>query len=198
MSSSAEPPQTPWAPQRGDLQDHVDLSTSQSTLSQTLPANIPAQAFHDACDILMANVRPEHDDNRIRRFVWIAVHTALEDHPDLKGRLADKARFHDNVKRKGEQEFFDSVRAMAKSGTWTALFEDSTLFSFFASHHSDHLLCLDLLNVFLTRKENFNTTFVSGTWHLRRSLYNFLIVSDDRNRTRVEPKVQGRCRYCSS
>jgi hypothetical protein len=164
MSSSAEPRQTPQAPQRGDLQVHVDLSTSQSTPPQTLPANIPAQAFQDACELLMMIIRPENDDSRIRRFldiVRIAVHTALKQHPELKERLADEAGFLDNVKRKGEQEFFDSLRAMAKSGTWTALFEDGTLFSFFGSHYSDHLLCLD---VFLNaRKENLNTTFVSGT-----------------------------------
>lgn len=52
---------------------------------------------------------------------------------------------------------------MAKGGSWTALFEDGMLFSFFGSHYSDQLLCLDLLDVFLTREENLNTTFIYGT-----------------------------------
>ena len=132
MSSSAEPRQTLQASQRGDLQDYVDLSTSQSTPPQTLPANIPAQAFQGACKRLTMNIRPEDDDSQIREFldvVWIAVHKALKQHSELRERLADEAGFLLNVKHKGEQEFFDSLRAMAKSGSWTALFEDGTSFS---------------------------------------------------------------------
>jgi hypothetical protein len=64
--------------------------------------------------------------------IWFAVNTALNQHRERKERLAtlaDEVGFLKNVERKGEQDFFDSLRAMAKSGTWTALFEDGTLFS---------------------------------------------------------------------
>jgi hypothetical protein len=96
MSSSAEPRQTLQALQRGNLQDHVDLSTSQSTLPQTLPANIPAQASQVACEKLTMNICPEDDDSHIREFldvVWITVHKALKQHPELREHLADEAEF---------------------------------------------------------------------------------------------------------
>ena len=114
------------------------------------------------------SIQPDNDDNQIREFldlVWIAVHKALEQHPELRENLADEAGFLKNVKRRGEKEFFDSLRDMAKTGSWAALFEDGTLFSFFGFHHSDRLLCLD---VFLNApEESLNTANVFGTWHFR-------------------------------
>jgi hypothetical protein len=61
--------------------------------------------------------------------VWMAVHGALKVDPELKEHLADAEEFLRNVKGKGEQEFIESLRDMAKAESWERLFDDGT-FSF--------------------------------------------------------------------
>jgi hypothetical protein len=160
MSSSAEPRQTP----------HVDLSTPQSTPSQTRPANIPAQNFQVACEDLVRIIRPEDDDSRIQRslgHIWFVVHDTLERDPELERQVSNKSEFFANVKRKGEKEFIDSLKVMAKSGAWAGLFEDGTLPSFFGSQHSDHVLCSDVFLKETPRVPSLNTDLISGTQYLR-------------------------------
>ena len=145
-SSSANPQQTP-----GLYEDRVDPSTTPNSPSQTLP-NIPAQVLQEAYEFLELIILPRYDDSRIRRdlvCVWTAVNRALEHDQKRKESLADNSQFLANVTRKGEQQFIDSLRSMAISGTWAALFEDGTLLSFFDFELSDYLDCLD---VFLKEK----------------------------------------------
>jgi hypothetical protein len=146
-SSSTNPQQTP-----GLFEDRVDPSTTPNSPSQTQPPNIPAQVLQEACGFLEHNILPHYDDSRIRGdlgYVWMAVNDALEHDQKLKECLADKNQFFANVTRKGEQKFIDSLRSMAISGTWAALFADGTLLSFFDFEPSDHL---DRLDVFLKEK----------------------------------------------
>ena len=135
-SSSTNPQQT-----SGLFEDRVDPSTTPNSPSQTQPPNIPAQVLQEAYETLERNILPHYDDSRIRRnlvYVWTAVNCALEHDQKLKECLADKNQFFANVTRKGEQ-FIDSLRSMATSGTWAALFADGTLLSFFDFELSDHL-----------------------------------------------------------
>jgi hypothetical protein len=146
-SSSANPQQTP------DLfEDRVDPSTTPNSPSQTQPPNIPVQILQEACESLKRDILPHYDDNRIRRnlkYVWITVILALEHDYKREEFLADRHQFLANVSRKGEQQFIHSLRSMAISGSWAALFDDGKLLSFFDFDLSDHLDCLD---VFLKEK----------------------------------------------
>ena len=147
-SSSANPQQTPSL-----FEDRVDPSTTPNSPSQTQPPNIPAQVLQEAYENLERIILPRDDDSRIRRnlvHVWIVVNGALEHDQKLKECLADKNQFFANVTRKGEQKFIDSLRSMAISGTWAALFADGTLLSCFDFEPSDHL---DRLDVFLKEKQ---------------------------------------------
>ena len=125
-------------------------STAQTgTLLQTRLANIPAQFIQEACEQLACNIRPEKDDNRIRRSLNIVrtiVQDVLEQDPDLKDHLADEGEFLDNIKKSlgGEQDFIKSLRGMAKDNSWECLIEDGTLFLSFGSNHPDHVLCPDV------------------------------------------------------
>ena len=97
----------------------------------------------------------------------MAIHKVLKQDAGLKGCLADKDEFLDNVKSKGKKKFIDSLRAMANKETqddaWYELFEDGTLFAFLSlSRRSDHFLHLD---VFLTkvRAQEVNTSRSAAT-----------------------------------
>jgi hypothetical protein len=86
-------------------------------------------------------VSPEDDDEKIRENlidVWFSVRrTLVKGDQELEGHLAYEKEFLNNVRRRGEQAFFDSLRAIAKGGNWASLFEDGALFSSFGSKHSD-------------------------------------------------------------
>ena len=150
-SSSANPQQT-----SGLFEDRVDPSTTPNSPSQTQPPNIPAQVLQEACERFQRLILPHDDDSWIRYslvHVWLTVNDALEHDQKRKECLADKNQFLANVTRKGEQKFIDSLRSMAISGTWAALFADGTvgtLLSFFDFELSDHL---DRLDVFLKEKQ---------------------------------------------
>jgi hypothetical protein len=119
--------------------DRVDPSTlRRGTPSSTRLANIPKQAVEEATDFLGRYISPKDDDKRILsalKHVWFGVQDALEQDPKLKEHLASKEEFHNNVTRKGEKRFIDSLRAMAAnsdtqgSRAWEDLFEDGTSFS---------------------------------------------------------------------
>jgi hypothetical protein len=120
--------------------DRVEPSTPMTdTPSSTRLANIPKQAVEEATDSLRRNIFPKDDDKRILsalNHVWIGVKGALEQDPKLKKIMASEKEFRDNVTRKGEKNFIDSLRAMATnsdtqgSKAWADLFEDGTSFSF--------------------------------------------------------------------
>ena len=61
----------------------------------------------------------------------MAARHRTEENPELEGHLADKSESFDNVTRKGEQKFIDSLNAMAISGDWAGSFEDGTFISSF-------------------------------------------------------------------
>jgi len=103
--------------------------------------DIPEQDFEEATESLNSITSPRDDDTRILntlKVVRTLVQVALEKDPKLKvqkGHLANRDEFRNNVKKKGEQKFIDSLRAMAAnsdeqgSKAWEDLFEDSILFS---------------------------------------------------------------------
>jgi hypothetical protein len=117
--------------------DRVEPSTPRTdTPSSTRLANIPKQAVEKAFKFLKRNISPEDDDDDILDYVWTGVKGALKQDPKLKEYLASEKEFRDNVTRKGEKNFIDSLRAMATnsdtqgSKAWADLFEDGTSFSF--------------------------------------------------------------------
>jgi hypothetical protein len=119
--------------------DRADPSTPQrgSPLQNRL-ANVPEQAVEKASKSLIRIISPKDDDDEILdalKYVWIGVQEALEQDSKLKKHLASKDEFRDNVTRKGEKNFINSLRAMAAnndtqgSKAWLDLFEDGTSFS---------------------------------------------------------------------
>jgi hypothetical protein len=124
--------------QRVQVDDHVDPSKPQKdTPSNTRLANIPRQAVERMCKSLRRIITPTDDDDEILDFlfyVWFDVQKVLEQDPELKKNLASEEEFRDNVTRKGEKNFIDSLRAMAAnsdtqgSKAWDDLFEDGTSF----------------------------------------------------------------------
>jgi len=108
------------------------------------------QAVDKAFKSLRKSISPEDDDGEIQDsldMVWFAVHRALEHDPKMKKLLASNDEFRDNLRRKGEKPFFDSLRAMAKNcdtqgnKAWEDLFEDGGYIALFGSNHSDCILC---------------------------------------------------------
>ena len=105
------------------------------TPSSTRLANIPKQAVEEATDSPSGRIFPEVDDKRILntlRHVWKDVQKVLEQDPKLKKYLASMEEFRDNVTKKGEKSFIDSLRAMATnsesqgSDAWKDSLEDGT------------------------------------------------------------------------
>jgi hypothetical protein len=119
----------------------VDPSTPQGgSPSKKRLANIPKQVVEKASKSLRKHISPNDDDDEIKNeltYVWLKVKGALEQDPKLKENLASEEDFGDNVARKGEKTFIDSLRAMAAnsdilvqgSRAWDNLFEDGTSFS---------------------------------------------------------------------
>jgi hypothetical protein len=138
------------AQQRGRVVDRPDPSTSQrGTPPQTRLAKIPDQAIERMSISLGRCIFPEDDDNLVRDslgLVWKVVQEVFKHDPTLKEHQAEEDEFLDNVKHKGEQIFFNSLRDMAKHRSWEPLFDDGTLFSSFDSKHSDHVLFLDVFS----------------------------------------------------
>ena len=121
--------------------DHVVPSMPQKgTPSSTQLANIPEQAFKEASKYLRKTISPEDSDESdiMLRIVWLFVHDALENDPNLKGQLASKEEFLENVIKKGERKFANTLRTMAAnsdtqgSDAWKDLFDDGQSFVFFS------------------------------------------------------------------
>jgi hypothetical protein len=137
MASGSNPRQT-----RQSVKYHkrVDQSTPQTgTPSSPRLANIPRQAVEKAHKSLRKIISPKDDDDEIRDslgHVYISVKTALQQDPKLKELVASEEKYYDNVTRRGEKNFIDSLRAMAAnsetqgSKAWEGLFTDGTLFYF--------------------------------------------------------------------
>jgi hypothetical protein len=133
--------------------DREDPSISQrGTPSKTRLANIPKQVVEKASKSLRRHVSKDDDDEEMMNsliIVWNTVRDTLKWDPKQKEHLASNEEFRDNVLKKGEKFFIDSLRAMAaKSDTqgskaWEDLFEDGTSFSF-VSKHSDRFLRLEV------------------------------------------------------
>ena len=133
--------------------DRVDPSTSQrGTPSKTRLANIPKQALEKASKSLRRIVCKDDDDDEIMNsldIVQTIVQGALKGNPKQIEHLASNEEFRDNVTKKGEKYFIDSLRAMATnsetqgSKAWEDLFEDGTSFSSL-SKHSDRILRLEV------------------------------------------------------
>ena len=130
--------------------DHEDPPTPQGgSPSKKRLANIPKQAIEHESTFLRKIISPDSDDDEIRRqlnYVWTSFRNVLEHDPKLIKHLASKEEFRDNVTRKREKAFIESLRVMAAncdtqgSKAWVDLFEDGTSLSF-VSKHSDRILC---------------------------------------------------------
>jgi hypothetical protein len=62
----------------------------------------------------------------VQKGVWFYVNKALKEDPILKTRLADKDKFQENVKSKGEEKFIELLKDMAKKKNWQDLLENGT------------------------------------------------------------------------
>ena len=149
--------------------DRVVPSTL-GTPSSTRLANIPEQAVKDAVKSLRKLISPEDSDDTVLqtlKHVWLAVHDTLEHDLHLKGHLASKEKFRENVTKKGEKKFADTLRTMAKnsdmqgSDAWKDLFEDGQSFVFFA------LIVL----IFFTFRCLFEANFVATCWSFTQGHY---------------------------
>jgi hypothetical protein len=96
------------------------------------------QAVEKASKDLRQIIYPDDDDEipNALKIVRMLVEGALEQDPKLKEHLASEEELCDNVTRKGEKNFIDSLRAMAVncdstqgSKAWENLFKDGTSFS---------------------------------------------------------------------
>ena len=119
-----------------------DPSTGMPERNSPSNMNIQKQVvYEEACSHLKRNLSPQdNSDEWILEglvYVWIAVKRALEQDPKMKEHLASMEEFRDNVTRRGEKKFINSLRAMAAnsdtqgSKAWDDLFEDGcTSFGF--------------------------------------------------------------------
>jgi len=83
------------------------------------------QTFEDECDDLGRIVFPGDGNDRVKHaldLVWAIVCGALEKRNEKD--LATLDQFQDNVKRKGEPEFIDLLRDMARRDDWHELFKN--------------------------------------------------------------------------
>jgi hypothetical protein len=140
--------------------DNTNPSTPpKSTLPSTqLNVSISDEALQALGEELEPNIQSSYDNTRLQRslkYVWVAVHNALEDDPDLSTCRASQKEFLQNLKERGEQQFFDLLRDVAERKSWRDLLQSSKSF-----HSSDHRLssspfCLQacLLSKFPQKKE---------------------------------------------
>ena len=132
-------PSTPQKQQRVQSNDRADPSTPQGgSPSKKRLANIPKQVVENVCRNLRRLISSKGDDDETRDdldLVWLVVRDTLEQDPKLIRHLASKEEFYDNVTKKGEKAFLESLRAMAANcdvrgnKAWEDLFEDGTSFS---------------------------------------------------------------------
>jgi hypothetical protein len=153
MSSNTDPQQTR---QRGGsvdglLTDQTHRRGTLGPLPQKRLANIQEQDMIErAFKHISRIISPEDDDEKMwynLRSVWIIVDHVLQEDPNLEEHLAERDEFFDNVKRKGEQDFFKSLRDMKKDNSWERLFDDGTIHFFFMSNP----LTLSTLTTFVSR-----------------------------------------------
>ena len=121
--------------------DSVVPSTPKKfTPSSTRLANIPKRVVKQATISLRYYISPGDSDDMVLyalKHVWVDVHDTLERDPSLKGHLASMEEFHENVMKKGEIFFANTLRTMAAnsdmqgSDAWKDLFEDGQSFVFF-------------------------------------------------------------------
>jgi hypothetical protein len=126
------------------LDEPVDDNTNPSTPPKsTLPStqlnvSISDEALQALGEELELVIQSSYDNARIQRslkYVWFTVHNALEDDPELSTCRASQKEFLQNLKEKGEQQFFDLLRGAAERKSWRDLLQSSTSF-----HSSDHRL----------------------------------------------------------
>jgi hypothetical protein len=88
---------------------------------------LPEEAIRMACQKLERIILPDDEDDDIRErldSVWISVHRALSQRPDLKGAIADEEEFKANVNRRGEERFIALLRHMARKKSWRDLLDN--------------------------------------------------------------------------
>ena len=123
---------------RKQIQDDDPTLPERGTTSHT---NIPKRRAIDGETYrrLKINLNAETDsDETIKKegltYVWTAVKRALEQDLNFREHLTSEEQFRDNVMRKGEKQFIDSLRSMSLNSktqgveAWDALFEDGTSF----------------------------------------------------------------------
>jgi hypothetical protein len=142
VEDPADNTENPSTPTRPTLPRPTPPST-QSTIC------ISEQKIQGMCEDLelFSHIMKTGDGARIKRslhMVFAIVCDALEEDPNLKARLANKAQFIENVEKEGEQQFFNLLRDIAKKGSWRELLQNSTSFSYFNLKCSDRVLSPDV------------------------------------------------------
>jgi hypothetical protein len=100
------------------------LPSTKSTLS------ISDATYEFACDYLEHRIlSASSSDQKLGQsmnHIWFTVHDALQEDPVLKPKRANQDEFKQNVKQKGQQQFFTFLREMAETKSWDNLLQNGT------------------------------------------------------------------------
>jgi hypothetical protein len=110
----------------------ADGYTNPTTLTVPVPPTQPRVSISDktlqsSCKLLerFVNDCDDDDGDAIQAYlgtIWIIVHRALEEDPDLSIRRVDEEEFLKNIGEYGEAQFLHLLRDMAKRQSWRDLF----------------------------------------------------------------------------
>jgi len=124
--------------------DQEDVFTNPST--PTKPGSVPRKAQLAPLDTMINRLKRiiinEDTDAEIKGnlpAVWGIVNVFLTENtpPRLQTHIATITEFQENLRRKGEKVFIDSLR---DKSSWQGLPQNCTSFLSFVLEHSDHLL----------------------------------------------------------
>ena len=135
------------------VEDPADNNEDPSTPKRPTPPStqsticISEQTIQKMCKKLERLIRTDDDDDCVLEsldIVFVSVRNALQEDPNRKARLANEDQFKENVKKEGEQQFFNLLRDIAKKGSWRDLLPNRTSFSYFNLKCSDRVLSPDV------------------------------------------------------
>ena len=114
-----------------DTNTTMPRSTPPTPPSTQPKVSLPEQTVQHFCQALAALSQTSSEPDYIQDFlpvVWALVNKYLKQDPNLRSRLAGLEEFEENVKEKGEQQFIDLLKDMAKKENWQGLLENGTSF----------------------------------------------------------------------
>jgi hypothetical protein len=118
--------------------------TPQSTSRRV---SIPDQAFQEMCeDLEFYNIQSSPDGLIQRRLgsIFAIIYNALDNDENRKSRRADNKEFKQNLKKRGEEHFFNLLRDIAGRRAWGELLDDGMLFLVSDLKHSNRGLSLEV------------------------------------------------------